>query len=111
MHVKISNGLNSVFHKIQDYASLLPSPIASILSSVSRHSIQSVVGRGRTETVSSLENLFVRPRPLSHSALTVSGQETVDIRQKFVFGQKEIAPRKTRILSLPPSFGSVADRS
>ena len=41
----------------------------------------------------------------------VSGQETVDIRQKFVFGQKEIAPRKTGILSLPPSFGPVADRS
>ena len=33
---------------------------------------------------------------------TASRQETVDIRRKFVFGQKEIAPRKTRILSLLP---------
>ena len=52
----------------------------------------------------------VRPLTVSHSERE-RGQETVDIRQKFVFGQKEIAPRKTGILSLPPSFGPVADRS
>ena len=108
MHVKISNGLNSVFHKIQDYASLLPSPIASILSSVSRHSIQSVVGRGRrTETVSSLEDLFVRRPSARSQSVTASAnagrKRSISAKSSFLGRRKSLQEKPASCPSRPLS--------
>ena len=99
-----------------------PSPIASILSSVSRHSIQSVVGRrstdGRTETVSSLENLFAvrwRRRRTRTRPLIVTGNGRYPPKVRF---WAEGNRSKKNPHPVPPSrrttsddSGGVADRS